>query len=115
MHVFGGAKDSPVIAAREREGRIFDQIRVESQVAGHPDRNFDGIVRDDSGDCESIYTCASQALFQIGPDESIKSGRWHLSRCAISGHEHLSPDGMVDVSFANAGAISAAPVREAKQ
>lgn len=71
MHVFSTSKDSSVIAASEREGRIFNQIRVESQVARHSDSGFDGIVRDYSDYYESMYACASQALFQIGPDERI--------------------------------------------
>ena len=71
MHVFSTAKDSSVIVAGEREGRIFNQIRVESQVACHSDSGFDGIVRNYSGHYESIYACASQALFQIGIDERI--------------------------------------------
>jgi hypothetical protein len=71
MNFFSAAKDSAIVAAGERESSILDQIRVETQIASHPDRRLHRIVRDDPGNRESGYASASETLFQVGADERV--------------------------------------------
>jgi len=63
MHFFSTPKDSSVIAPGECEGGVFNQVGVESKVAGHSNCGFDGIVGDHSGNYQRIYASTSQALF----------------------------------------------------
>jgi hypothetical protein len=69
MNFISAAKDSAVVAAGKRESSILDEIRVETQIASHPDRRLHRIVRDDPGNRESGYASASETLFQVGADE----------------------------------------------
>ena len=63
MHFVGAPKNPSVIAPGECEGGVFNEVRVETKVAGHSNCGFDGIVGDYSGNYQGIYACAPQALF----------------------------------------------------
>src|SRR5689334_11558445 len=69
MDFSGGAVDPVPVGAPEREDRVLDQERIETEIAGHANGGFDRVVRDHSGDVERRLPSGPEPGFEIRPDE----------------------------------------------